>query len=106
MTSTPPDPRRQHSFAYQIFILVLTIYSLVIMVALLLPFSPQTIDLLRVYDNVICGIFLLDFAVNIVRAPSKGTFLFAERGWLDLLGSIPSFAFANGFGLLRLARLS
>ena len=106
MTSTPPDPRAQHGNAYQIFILVLTIYSLVIMVALLLPFSPQTIDLLRVYDNGICVIFLLDFTVNIVRAPSKRTFMIGERGWLDLLGSIPSFGGASGFGLLRLARIS
>jgi voltage-gated potassium channel len=106
MTSTPPDPRAQHGNAYQVFILVLTIYSLVIMVALLLPLSPQTIDLLRVYDNLICFIFLFDFTVNFVRAPSKRGFMLGERGWLDLLGSIPSVPSASGLGLLRLARLS
>ena len=106
MTITPVDPRGQRGYAYQIFILVLTVFSLVIMVALLLPLSPQTIDLLRFYDNTICVIFLIDFAVNLLRAPSKRAFMLDERGWLDLLGSIPSLPSASGIGLLRLARLS
>jgi len=106
MTITPVDPRGQRGYAYQIFILVLTVFSLVIMVALLLPLSPQTLDLLRFYDNAICVVFLVDFAVNLARAPSKRAFMLDERGWLDLLGSIPSLPSASGIGLLRLARLS
>ena len=104
MTNEPTDARRSN--AYHIFILVLTIYSLVIMVALLLPLSQQTFDLLETYDTVICLIFLADFFLAMRRAPSRRHYFFAERGWLDLLGSIPSLGIFRLTGLFRLARLS
>ena len=56
------------SNAYELFILVLTILSLVIMVALLLPtLSKSTTQLLEIYDNVICFVFLLDFGLRWTR---------------------------------------
>jgi len=95
------------SNAYELFILVLTVYSLLIMVALVIPgISAATNQLLRIYDNGICLVFLGDFTMRLVRAPSKRGYFFAERGWLDLLGSIPSFGFFRFSGLFRLARLS
>ena len=97
---------RQHGNAYDLFILVLTVVSLLVMVLLWLPFSPETITLLRVYDNVICFVFLFDFALSLIRAPSKRGYFFGERGWLDLLGSLPSFGGAEVIGVFRLARLS
>jgi voltage-gated potassium channel len=97
----------RHSNAYNIFILVLTILSLGIMVVMLLPLSDTTIDLLQVYDNLICVIFLIDFIINLRAAPTKSEYFIRERGWLDLLGSIPSLGVAFKYsGLFRLARLS
>ena len=105
------DPTQLHgrSNAYNIFILTLTIFSLVIMVALFLPLNQATIELLQVYDNLICAFFLLDFFLTFRAAPSKKDFFFKERGWLDLIGSIPSFEIIVPYkliGLLRLARLN
>ena len=101
------EPRlRKHGNAYNIFILVLTIYSLVIMVLLLLPVSPAEHDLLYVYDNVACILFLIDFATNITGAKPKRAYFIGQRGWLDLLGSIPAFGVFRLAALLRLARLS
>jgi len=101
---------RQHSNAYNIFILVLTILSLGVMVVLLLPLSDATIQLLTVYDNLICVIFLIDFYLNLRGAAKKSDYFIKERGWLDLLGSIPSLGLLTNVGkfagLLRLARLS
>ena len=37
---------REHGNAYNIFILVLTLFSLAVMVLLLLPLDPDTLDLL------------------------------------------------------------
>lgn len=106
MTHSTASPR-QHSNAYNIFILVLTVISLVIMVVLLLPLDGDTIGLLQFYDNLICLIFLIDFFINLKAAPKKSDYFIKERGWLDLLGSIPSFGTAFRFsGLFRLARLS
>jgi voltage-gated potassium channel len=105
MTNTTASSR-QHGNAYDLFILVLTVVSLMVMVLLWLPFSPETINLLRVYDNVICVVFLFDFAVSLIRAPSRRGYVIGERGWLDLLGSLPSVGGAEAIGFLRLARLS
>lgn len=96
-----------HSTAYNIFILVLTILALVIMVLLLLPLSETTKELLRVYDNLICVIFLIDFYLNLRESSPKSIYFIKQRGWLDLLGSIPALGLVSNYnGLLRLARLS
>ena len=101
---------RQHSNAYNIFILVLTVLSLAVMVVMLLPISDATLQLLSVYDNLICVIFLIDFFLNLRAAPKKSDYFIRQRGWLDLLGSIPSLGLLTNVGkfagLLRLARLS
>jgi voltage-gated potassium channel len=101
-----PSVAELHGTAYNLFIMLLTILSLVIMVAIVLPLSPATTGLLQAYDNLICLVFLTDFAVNIKRAPNARTYFIAERGWLDLLGSIPTFGIVRYAALFRLARLS
>jgi voltage-gated potassium channel len=92
------------------FIFVLTVLSLLIMVALVVPrVSAPTKQLLNIYDNIICAVFLGDFAMRLPRAPRKRDYLIGERGWLDLLGSIPSFQVlgkGKHASLFRLARLS
>jgi voltage-gated potassium channel len=107
---TQETSTRQHSNAYNIFILVLTVLSLAIMVVMLLPISEATLKLLSVYDNLICVIFLIDFFQNLRAASKKSDYFIKERGWLDLLGSIPSLGLLTNVGkfagLLRLARLS
>ena len=97
---------RQPSNAYQIFILVLTVLSLAVIVMMILPIAPETRHLLTFYDNLICFIFLIDFALNLRGAKRKSDYFIRERGWLDLLGSIPTLGFTPYGGLLRLARLS
>jgi voltage-gated potassium channel len=106
MTQATATPR-QYSNAYNIFILVLTVLSLVIIVAMFLPLGDATIGLLQVYDNLICLIFLLDFLLTLRAAPDKSEYYMKRGGWLDLLGSIPTFGVVFRYsGLLRLARLS
>ena len=105
MAQSTASPR-QHSNAYNIFILVLTVLSLAVMVVMLLPVSDSTFKLLSLYDTLICVIFLIDFSLNLRAAPNKSDYFFRQRGWLDLLGSIPSLGITRYGGLLRLARLS
>lgn len=97
---------REHGNSYNIFILVLTVASLAIMVLLLLPLSEAEHSLLLLYDNAICVVFLIDFAYNLSGSKPKRAYFIGARGWLDLLGSIPSFGFFQIGALLRLARLS
>jgi voltage-gated potassium channel len=103
-TEARPSDRTSH--AYDLFILALTLLSLGIMILLVVPQTQATTDLLQFYDNLIAFVFLGDFAWRITHAPSKRHYFINERGWLDLLGSIPSLGLTNYGGLLRLARLS
>jgi voltage-gated potassium channel len=96
----------QRSNAYEIFILVLTVLSLAIMVLLLLPLDDETIQVLTVYDNLICVIFLIDFGTNMARTRPRSDYFIKRRGWLDLLGSIPTFGVFRFAALLRLFRIS
>jgi len=101
------DTSSRHSNAYNLFILLLTIFSLLLMVLLLLPLDRDTLALLHVYDILLCLIFLADFLTNLKRASRKSDYFIRERGWLDLLGSIPSLGLVFKYsGILRLARLS
>jgi voltage-gated potassium channel len=97
------------SNAYNIFILVLTLFSLVIMVALFLPLNYPTIQLLQFYDNLICAFFLLDFFLTLRVTPNKRNFFINQRGWMDLVGAMPTVGLIFPYryiGLLRLARLN
>ena len=89
-TAAAPATLRQHSNSYDIFILVLTIMSLAVMVLLILPLSSAELDALRFYDNLFCVIFLIDFAMNFRGAHPRRAYVVGQRGYIDLLGSIPS----------------
>lgn len=104
MTTVPT--LRRHGNSYEIFILGLTVLSLVIMVLLIMPLSQATLDTLRLYDNLIAFVFLGDFVYNLTGSRPKSAYFIHSRGWLDLLGSIPSVGVFQLGGLLRLARLS
>ena len=104
--SSGPGTGAKRSNAYELFILVLTLLSLAIMVAMLLPLTEETISLLMLYDNLICVVFLADFAKNLFGPHGGREYFIRQRGWLDLLGSIPSLGLLRYAALLRLARMS
>jgi len=111
MSRQAPEGPAEHGNSYNIFILVLTVMSLAIMALLILPLPENVHQALNVYDNLICVVFLGDFAMNMARAKRKRDYFIGQRGWLDLLGSIPSLGWltgtsGNAVALLRLARLS
>lgn len=104
-TATAPVVRT-HGNAYEIFILVMTLLSLVVMGLLLLPLSEPVHVALMFYDNVICLVFLVDFLYNLAGSHPRRAYLIGQRGWLDLLGSIPALGVLRWTVLFRLARLS
>jgi voltage-gated potassium channel len=97
---------RTHRPSYEIFILVITILSLAIMVGMLLPLDDQTHEVLAFYDNFVCFIFLADFFYNLSGSHPRSEYFIRQRGWLDLIGSIPSLGISRYAAILRLARLS
>lgn len=98
--STPASEIGRGNTIYQLFILVLTILSLAVVVALLvLPVSDVTSRYLVGVDSLLCIIFVADFFGSLYYAPDRKTYL-VKGGWLELLGSIPALR------ILRFGRLA
>jgi voltage-gated potassium channel len=96
--STTPDvvngPR-------EVFIFALTIVSLVNIV-LGLPIGIlgyQQRQVILIIDAILTIFFLIDFGTRLKQARDRRRYFLHERGWLDLLGSLP------GLRILRLFRL-
>jgi len=88
----------------ELLVLVLSLYSLGALVAeLFFPLDPETRLLLRRIDDLICGVFLLDFFVHWILAPSKAAFW--RMGWLDLLSSIPEIGWLRWGRVFRIFRI-
>ena len=105
--SKSPSAMDLHSSTYNLFILALTIFSLILMVVMLLPrLSSATRATLQFIDTIICIIFLGDFLSNLRLAPNNREYFFRRGGWLDLLGSIPAIPGLPLTVIFRLARLS
>jgi voltage-gated potassium channel len=93
--------------SYIILVLILTIFSLFIMTLQVLAVpGTETFALVNFYDNLICFFFLFDFALHMIAEPVKRNYFIKQRGYFDLLGSIPSLGFSQFTVLLRIFRLS
>lgn len=100
------EPGAPHASFYDLFIVSLTIFSLMVVVVLaLFPISEAVANTLTAIDWLICIIFLIDFFWNMRAAPDKRVYFFKGGGWLDLLGSIPPFPSLRWTSVFRLFRV-
>jgi voltage-gated potassium channel len=96
-----------NSNSYIIVVLILTLFSLAVMaVQFMLPEGTETWKLVNFYNNATCIFFLFDFALHMIAEPRKRDYFIGQRGYFDLLGSVPSFGFSQYTALLRIFRLS
>lgn len=96
-----------HSASYDLFVLVLTIFSLLVAIALfLLPLKPAVDAVLLYVDFILCAFLLFDFLLSLGRAPSKVDYFVKRGGWLEVLGCITAVPGLPWAALFRLARLS
>lgn len=95
-----------HSTSYDLFILVLTIFALLVAAGLLLPLSSSAETILLSADFGICILLLFDFLLSFWRAPRRAEYFLKRGGWLDLLGSIPVVPGLTWTAIFRLARLN
>lgn len=93
-----------HSTSYDLFILIVTIASLLVAVGLLLPLKPAANAILLYVDFILCAFFLFDFLLSLQRSARKVDYFVKRGGWLDLLGSIPAVPGLPWTALFRLAR--
>ncbi len=101
--TTKPARHEPGDTVYELFILILTIFSLLMLAAYyLLPVTEETKQALLWIDVLISLIFLADFFRSLRRAPDKRAYL--KWGWLDFLGSIPLILPLHLARLWRLVR--
>lgn len=87
---------------YQIFILIVSVYSLLEVAAESMGrININSMQILEAADLFVCAIFFIDFLILLFRAESK-TKYFITWGWLDLLSSIPA---VQAFRWWRIARI-
>ena len=87
-----------------IIIIVLSVYVLIaLMIDTFFKLPAEVSRVLTMIDDVICVIFLFDFALRFANAESKLKFM--KWGWIDLISSIPTMNFLRAGRALRLLRL-
>lgn len=74
---------------YEIFILVLSLLSLVNWVLYFVLNNQDVIRVIYIVDLLLSLIFLADFLYRLFTAESKSRYFFSQLGWLDLVGSLP-----------------
>jgi voltage-gated potassium channel Kch len=84
---------------YEVFILALSLLSLVNWVLYFVLDDQDELQVLFLVDLLLSFIFLADFSYRLLTAESKSRYFFKQLGWLDLLGSLP-------FPQAKIARLS
>ena len=92
---------------YELFMLLLCGYSLITLgLETFLHLSEDDNEIIDAVENVVCGIFFIDFLIRFAYASNKRQFM--TWGWIDLLSCIPVYdIFRTGrvFRVIRILRL-
>jgi voltage-gated potassium channel len=109
MASDTADKKELKDTGYEIFILLLSLVSILNMIVaadlFFFPTDPLTLDVLVIIDSLLTAFFLFDFIFRITTASSKSGYFFRGMGWADLLACIPFFRIFRLFRILRAWRL-
>lgn len=98
------DLAKKEISLFNILILILSIYALIsLAITTFLDLSSELSSLLNYIDNLICGIFLIDFVIRLRNAENK--LVFMKWGWIDLIASTPTIDILRAGRVLRLVRL-
>lgn len=89
---------------WQIIMLFFSIYVLIAMaVDTIFKIDKRTSELLRIFDNLICGVFIFDFFLSLITSKNKLSYL--KWGWIDLISSIPTIQIFRWGRLVRVFRV-
>lgn len=87
-----------------IIIVVLSVYVLIaLMFETFIKLPVEVARVLVIIDDLICIVFLFDFAQRFYKAENKLEFM--KWAWIDLISSIPTLVFLRVGRTLRLIRL-
>lgn len=98
------DEIEENLTIFQLFMVVLSVYIVVSLLAGYLFHLSDEMDLLiQRIDFIVCFIFMGDFFYRLHRAPSKWKFL--RWGWIDFVSSIPLLPATRTGKLIRAFRV-
>ena len=92
------------SLGYEIFIGILSIFSIFNIVVGFLITRHDINNILYDYELALQHNLLCDFTYRILTAPSKSGYFFSQFGWADLLASLP-FEQTKILRIFRLVRV-
>jgi voltage-gated potassium channel len=104
------DSRELKGVGYEVFILLLSILSVINLGFLLIaeivnPAGGPAQEVVLVMDLIITPIFLFDFLYRLLTASPPRRYFFREWGWADLLSCIPLLRVFRVFRVVRVVRL-
>lgn len=99
-------PEQGEFGAYDIFILVITIFALAVMMIYYIPTGERETSIAYALNSLFSLIFFYDFFRRLKQAQDRGDYFLKRGGWLDLLGSFPNFPILRLFRIWRLWRIS
>ena len=92
--------------SYELFILLVSILSVVNMALVLLPFFDGPVEDVAIsVDSLIAPIFVMDFLYRLLTAKSKSHYVFRAWGWADLLAAVPVLGIFRVFRVIRVGAL-
>lgn len=94
-----------HGSSYELFIMALSVLSILNLILLIVPISSDIKQIVFIVDGGLTIIFLSDFTLRLFSAPTKSGYFFHNRGWLDLLGSLPALRIFRIFRVVRVGKL-
>jgi hypothetical protein len=104
MTRHTSVDRRQTSAPYQLFMLALCTWALMVLgVGSFFPLDAATLTILDYADAVVCGPFFIDFLYSLLTAERRLHYLVTWE-WINRLSSIPTvgaFRFATAWSTRR-----
>lgn len=97
-------PKSNDVTLWKLVILALSLYVLgALFVDTVFTLPKEVSTILERADVLVCVLFLCDFAVNLIKAPSKLKFL--KWGWIDLVSSIPNLSMFRWGRVARVIRV-
>jgi voltage-gated potassium channel len=103
---TMDRPTELKSVSYELFMLLVSLLSIVnaVIVVLGLVTGPAQ-DVVVLMETALTPVFAFDFLYRLLTAPSRRRYFVRGYGWADLLAAIPGLGIFRLFRILRVTRL-
>jgi len=100
----PPSGSDSVLRPYELFMLLLCGYSLITLaLETFIHLSEDDSKIIDAVENVVCGIFFIDFLIRLTYASNKRDFM--TWGWIDILSCIPVYDVFQAGRVIRVVRI-